>query len=92
MPEGQLGLAGPWQLRKDHLMPDVSIVDHVLLGVASKVVICRKSESVALFEMNLIDGVPFGILGRIAHAVYVKKKVESIFTFREARLKELFPA
>ena len=33
---------------------------------------------------------PLGILGNIAHAVFVKKKVESIFKFREQALNRLF--
>jgi ligand-binding SRPBCC domain-containing protein len=34
---------------------------------------------------------PLGILGNIAHAIFVKKKVESIFKFREQALNRLFP-
>lgn len=34
---------------------------------------------------------PLGILGDIAHSVFVKKKVESIFKFREQALNRLFP-
>jgi len=32
---------------------------------------------------------PFGMLGEIAHAVMVKRDVESIFQFRQQRLAEL---
>ena len=32
---------------------------------------------------------PFGILGQIAHAVMVRRDVESIFEFRQKRLEEL---
>ena len=33
---------------------------------------------------------PFGILGRIAHALFVKKQLEGIFIYREKKVKELF--
>ena len=33
---------------------------------------------------------PFGILGRLAHPLLVKKQLQSIFTFREQRLSEVF--
>ena len=34
--------------------------------------------------------IPFGILGQIAHALFVKKKLKKIFKYRENKLKELF--
>ena len=33
---------------------------------------------------------PFGILGRIAHRIFVKKQLEQIFSFREKCLDEMF--
>ena len=33
---------------------------------------------------------PFGIIGRIAHALFVKKQVENIFTYRSQQLESLF--
>ena len=33
---------------------------------------------------------PFGFLGRIAHALFVRRMLEQIFSFREAALKEMF--
>ena len=33
---------------------------------------------------------PLGILGDIAHFIFVKKKVESIFKFREQALNRIF--
>ena len=35
--------------------------------------------------------VPFGFLGDIVNALLVQKKVEAIFSFREKKLRELFP-
>ena len=34
---------------------------------------------------------PFGILGRIAHFLFVRKKLKQIFEFRKTVLDELFP-
>jgi ligand-binding SRPBCC domain-containing protein len=33
---------------------------------------------------------PFGVLGRIAHALFVRKQLEQIFKYRENCLKDLF--
>lgn len=33
---------------------------------------------------------PYGILGRIAHRIFVRKKVKEIFNFRYKKIKELF--
>jgi ligand-binding SRPBCC domain-containing protein len=45
-------------------------------------------------EVELYDEVkymlPFGILGRIMHSIFIKKEIESIFNYREKVLKEMF--
>lgn len=33
---------------------------------------------------------PFGFIGRLAHLIFVRKQLESIFQFREHKLTELF--
>ena len=38
----------------------------------------------------LTYGLPFGILGEIAHGIMVKNKVKDIFAFREQKVNELF--
>lgn len=38
----------------------------------------------------LTYGLPFGILGEIAHGIMVKSKVKDIFAFREQKVNELF--
>lgn len=35
--------------------------------------------------------VPFGIFGKLADLVFVRKKVQEIFRFREKKIEELFP-
>jgi ligand-binding SRPBCC domain-containing protein len=34
---------------------------------------------------------PFGVLGRLAHALFVRRQLETIFTYREAQVARLFP-
>jgi len=38
----------------------------------------------------LFYDLPYGFLGRIAHKVFVKQKVDEIFHYREQKIKELF--
>ena len=38
----------------------------------------------------LTYGLPFGIIGRMAHGILVKNKVKEIFAFREKKVIELF--
>ena len=33
---------------------------------------------------------PYGVLGRVAHWIFVKKRLEEIFDYRYARLEEMF--
>jgi ligand-binding SRPBCC domain-containing protein len=39
----------------------------------------------------LYYAVPLGFIGKLANLIFVKKKVEQIFRFREKRINELFP-
>jgi len=34
---------------------------------------------------------PFGIVGRFIHMIYVKRRLASIFDFREKKIKDVFP-
>lgn len=34
---------------------------------------------------------PFGILGRLAHVLFVRKQLEGIFRYRRKKMEELFP-
>jgi len=34
---------------------------------------------------------PFGLLGRFAHFLFVKKKLHSIFAYRTKVIREVFP-
>lgn len=39
---------------------------------------------------NVTYSIPFGILGRIVHSLFIKKKLEKIFNFRVKKLNQLF--
>jgi len=40
---------------------------------------------------DIIDyAVPFGVLGRMMNTILISNEIEKIFTFREAKIKELF--
>lgn len=42
--------------------------------------------------VDRVDYAPrFGPLGRVAHALFVRRTLERIFAFREQRMRELFP-
>jgi ligand-binding SRPBCC domain-containing protein len=34
---------------------------------------------------------PFGLLGRLAHALFVRRELRTIFAYRERRIAQLFP-
>ncbi|OFX27612.1 MAG: hypothetical protein A2041_03060 [Bacteroidetes bacterium GWA2_31_9b] len=38
----------------------------------------------------LFYDLPYGFIGRFVHEIFVKKKVEEIFSYREHKIKELF--
>jgi ligand-binding SRPBCC domain-containing protein len=40
---------------------------------------------------KVVYALPFGVLGRLAHTLFVEKQLRDIFLYREGRIKELFP-
>jgi len=38
----------------------------------------------------LYYAVPFGFIGHLAHKIFIRKRVEEIFNYREIKIKELF--
>lgn len=49
-----------------------------------------EKENGVLMKDEVRYQLPFGIIGRIAHAIFIKKKVESIFDFRGKALNKIF--
>ncbi|HEX2329694.1 MAG TPA: SRPBCC family protein [Candidatus Angelobacter sp.] len=50
-----------------------------------------KGNSTRIIDEVLYD-LPFGVLGRMAHWLIVRRDLEQIFQFREAKIRELFGA
>ncbi len=46
-------------------------------------------EGIEMTDILFYD-LPYGILGKIVHKLFVKKKVDEIFYYREQKIKELF--
>jgi ligand-binding SRPBCC domain-containing protein len=52
----------------------------------------RAVERGTMMEDDVRYALPFGPLGRLAHWLYVRRDLESIFDYRAARIKERFGA
>jgi len=89
-----LGIPLPWRteiyrVEKPHLFADrqlrgpYKIWDHTHSFVQTDIGVLVKD--------NVNYELPLGFLGEIAHFIFVKKKIENIFKFREQALKQLFP-
>lgn len=50
----------------------------------------REVEGVVMMEDIVDYAMPFGLLGRLVHALFIRKKLESIFAYREQVMKEIF--
>ena len=50
----------------------------------------KKCNGGVLMEDVIDYKLPLGILGRLAHSLFVKNQLQKIFAFREKKLKELF--
>ena len=48
-----------------------------------------EGDNTRIMDEVLYD-LPFGVLGKVAHAVMVKSDVENIFRYREMKIRELF--
>lgn len=48
-----------------------------------------KGEEVKILD-NVTYSIPFGILGRLVHFLFIRKKLEKIFNFRVEKLNQLF--
>lgn len=50
---------------------------------------CNHGNAVKLFD-RVTYALPFGLIGEVAHAVFVRKKLQSIFDYREKTMIEKF--
>jgi ligand-binding SRPBCC domain-containing protein len=88
-----LGIPLPWQTEIFKVNKPNSFSDRQLKGpykIWEHTHSFIQMENGVLVKDDVKYELPLGILGDIAHAVFVKKKVESIFKFREQALNRIF--
>lgn len=52
---------------------------------------CTETDDGTMMTDEIHYGLPFGLLGRIAHALFVRRQLDMIFDFRKAALETAFP-
>ncbi len=48
------------------------------------------SDNETLIKDKVVYGVPFGIIGRLAHYLYIKRDLKKIFTYRKNKIEQIF--
>ena len=102
MKEGQLidytiKLAGfnvRWRTIITEYLPMKSFVDQQLVGPYSMWhhthIFEKISENETLIKDKVVYGVPFGIMGRLVHYLYIKRDLKKIFTYRKNKIEQIF--
>ena len=82
----------PWLSEIKHIVPSRSFVDEQKIGPYKLWYHYHGLESVPS-GVKFIDRVtyemPFGILGKVAHRMFIQKTLERVFSYRERKLREL---
>lgn len=84
-----------WLTEITHVMPGSYFVDEQRFGPYSfwhHKHFFTPTEDGVLIEDIIHYQLPMGILGRLAHTLFVKKQLEGIFKYRNEKLAKLFPA
>lgn len=82
----------PWLSELKHIVPQSSFVDEQKIGPYKLwyhyhgVEAC---EGGVLFTDRIVYEVPFGIFGKLAHTLFIRKTLERIFSYREHRFEAL---
>lgn len=50
----------------------------------------EETENGVMMTDQLFYCIPFGILGKLAHGLFIRKQLEGIFNYREKKVSELF--
>lgn len=82
----------PWLSELKHIVPGQSFVDVQLSGpykLWHHYHSIEETGGKVRFVDRIIYEVPYGFIGQIAHALFIRKTLERIFSHREARLQEL---
>ncbi len=90
----QLPLLGkqPWLSELKHIVPGKSFVDEQKVGPYKlwyHYHEIRPEKGRVLFIDRVTYEVPFGLLGKLVHALFIGKTLERIFKFRETRFNDL---
>ncbi|QBG48170.1 hypothetical protein EGM51_12495 [Verrucomicrobia bacterium S94] len=81
-----------WLSELKHIVPGVSFVDEQKIGpyrLWYHYHAIHPTEQGVLFIDRVTYEMPFGLLGRLAHGLFIRKTLERIFTYREHRLQQL---
>lgn len=84
-----------WLSQLQQIVPHHSFVDIQLKGPYKywhHFHSIEKAESGIKFVDRITYEVPFGIFGKLAHTLFIRKTLERIFTHREKRFRELLSA
>ena len=82
----------PWLSELKHIVPQHSFVDEQKIGPYKLwyhyhgVETCDRG---VLFTDRIVYDLPFGIFGKLAHRIFIRKTLERIFSHREQRFIEL---
>lgn len=82
----------PWLSELKHIVPQASFVDEQKIGPYKLwyhyhgVEAC---EGGVLFTDRVTYEVPFGIFGKLAHVLFIRKTLERIFSFREKQFAHI---
>ena len=88
-----LGIKTKWVTEITHVIENEYFVDEQRFGpyrMWHHEHIFEPKDSGVLMTDRISYKLPMGILGRLAHSVFVRKKLRRIFEFREITLNQLF--
>lgn len=88
-----LNIPMQWVTEIKHVIPNELFVDNQMIGPYKlwhhKHFFEEKENGILMTDI-VHYALPFGLLGRIAHALFVKNQLEEIFRYREKKVKEIF--
>lgn len=82
----------PWLSELKYIVPGESFVDEQKIGPYKLWIHyhgLEEAEGGVRFIDRVTYEVPFGIMGKIAHALFIKKTLQRIFDYRKQKLAEL---
>ena len=88
------GIPLKWQTVITHVNKPFQFADMQKKGPYKKWVHVHtfiEKENGTLVKDEVTYALPFGILGRLAHFLFIRKKLNQIFEFRKETLEKLFP-